>query len=219
MASSWAFRPAVSRRRLASPVWSAGGTCDPGRMIWPTVAVPAPGGVERNAPLRVLCCPGRGIQAILPRRPLARRDLGTSDESVLREQSRRAVASGAEAGTVAPGRATNLAGCARPARSARRARRGRDRRAPGALERASRPKRHRRRVFGAVISELRSSQLGPGPRVTPTCRSTARPRLLNHAQAPSRRLPPPIWRRTAGAAERACRHRPTRPVLADPERG
>lgn len=102
-------------------------------------------------------------------RPAARRDLGTSDESVLRKQSRHTVASGAEAWTVAPGRATNLAGCARPARSARRATRGRDRGAPSALERASRPKRHRRRVLGAVVSELRSSQLGPKPRVIPTC--------------------------------------------------
>ena len=115
--------------------------------------------------------------------PAAGRDLGASGESVLRKQSRRTVASGAEAWTVAPGRASNLAGCARPSRSARRATRGRDRRAPSALERVSHPQRHRRRVLGAVVPELRSSQLGPRPRVIPTCRSTARSRLLNRSGA------------------------------------
>ena len=168
MAGTWVVWPAVSPRLLASAVWSAGGTCDPGRMIRPAVAVPGVGGVKRNAPLRGLWCRGRGIQATPPRRPLARRDLGTSDEPVLREQSRRAVASGAEAGTVAPGRATNLAGCSRPARSARRATRCRHRRARSAPERVSRPQRHRRRVRGAVVSELGSSQLGPRRRLIPT---------------------------------------------------
>ena len=119
--------------------------------------------------------------------PVARRDLGASGESVLRKQSRRTVTSGSEAWTVVAGRATDMAGGDRDElETGGRAARGRDRRAPSALERVSRPKRHRRRVLGAVIPELRSSQLGPRPRVTPACRSTARPRLLNHAHAPSR---------------------------------
>ena len=88
--------------------------------------------------------------------------MGPWGEPVLRQQSRRAVASGAEARPVASGPTTDLAGCARPSRCAPRATRGRDRRAPGASERLSRPQRRRRGAIEAIVPELRSSQPGPG---------------------------------------------------------
>jgi hypothetical protein len=93
---------------------------------------------------------------------------GPWGEPVLRQQSRRAVASGAEARPWR--RRLPLAGCARPSRCAPRATRGRDRRAPGASEGLSRPQRRGRGVIEAIAPELRSSQPGPRTRLTPPSR-------------------------------------------------
>lgn len=80
--------------------------------------------------------------------------IGALGEPVLRQQSRRPVASGPEARSVASGRATDLAGRPRPSRNLPRASRGRGRRAPGARERLCHPPRSCRRVIGAVLPEL-----------------------------------------------------------------
>ena len=100
--------------------------------------------------------------------------MGPWGEPVLRQQSRRAVASGAKARPVASGPATDLAGCARPSRCAPRATRGQRPESSRRLRASLPPPATSSRSHRSNRSRAQILPAGPRTRLTPPLRGLRR---------------------------------------------